>query len=408
MAQASAVIFGAGAIGRGFLAQLLSESGLAVVFVDVQSALIDALNRRGEYAIEIVGEGAQRVAIPNVRALHLREAGPVAEAVSQAAIVGTAVGANGLPEIARLLALGLTARQQSPQAAAPLNLLICENLPDAAQRLRQAVQEHLPTPQSEQGGEQEPFADAIFARTGFVQAVVSRMVPVPPPVVEPADRETETPLTVRAEAYKRLPIDAGAIVGALPPLIGVEPVTNFAAHVARKLFVHNGAHAVLGYLGDQAGFAFGYEALADDSIRAALTATLAAVGEALIRRYDFAPDAQAAHVADLLRRFENRDLGDSCRRLARDPLRKLAFDDRLVGAARLCENEGVPTQAFAPVIAAALRYADANDPSACQLQQMRLADGLDETLARVCGIAPGEPLAEEIKAAFQAPPLPRP
>ncbi len=43
-----AVIFGAGAVGRGFLGQLYSESGYRVTFADVDQALLDALNRRGE------------------------------------------------------------------------------------------------------------------------------------------------------------------------------------------------------------------------------------------------------------------------------------------------------------------------------------------------------------------------
>ena len=48
-----------------------------------------------------------------------------------------------------------------------------------------------------------------------------------------------------------------------------------------------------------------------------------------------------AHTHDLLRRFTNRALGDTIFRLGRDPLRKLAPKDRLVGAARLAEKAGI-------------------------------------------------------------------
>ena len=47
----TAVQFGAGNIGRGFLAQLFHESELEVVFVDVAAAVVDGLNARRRYAI---------------------------------------------------------------------------------------------------------------------------------------------------------------------------------------------------------------------------------------------------------------------------------------------------------------------------------------------------------------------
>lgn len=50
-----AVIYGAGSIGRGFIAQLLHESGYVVVFIDIDPDVIHRLNTYREYVIEIVG-----------------------------------------------------------------------------------------------------------------------------------------------------------------------------------------------------------------------------------------------------------------------------------------------------------------------------------------------------------------
>src|SRR5262249_1569730 len=155
-----------------------------------------------------------------------------------------------------------------------------------------------------------------------------------------AERRAD-PLAIRVEAYKRLPVDGTAVVGALPSLVGVETVDNFEAYVERKLYVHNCAHAVLGYLGHIAGHTYGYEALRDSRMASLLRGGVDETGEALIRKHGFTPEERAAHVADLLDRFQNEDLGDTCRRLARDPLRKLAPEDRLTGAARLCESQGI-------------------------------------------------------------------
>jgi mannitol-1-phosphate 5-dehydrogenase len=379
-----AVQFGAGNIGRGFLAQLFVESGLEVVFVDVAEAVVEALNARGEYRIHIVGPGAEEVAIRGVRAVNGRDAERVAEEVAAAAVVCTAVGANALPHVAPALAEGL--KRRYARGGEPVNVLLCENLHEAAAVLREAVAKYLP----------EADREAILERTGFVQAVVSRMVPV-----QTEAERAEDLLAIRVEAYKRLPVDAGAIVGALPEIVGVEPVSNFEAHVERKLYTHNCAHAVLGYMGYAAGVTYGYEALRDSRIASLLRAVLDETGQALIRKHGFDPKEHAAHVADLLERFENKFLGDTCVRLARDPIRKLAPDDRLTGAARLCESQRIAPKALPWAIAAALRYDAPDDPAAQELQRLLRREGLEATLRQVCGILPGEPLAGRIVEAME-------
>jgi mannitol-1-phosphate 5-dehydrogenase len=385
VSDGTAVQFGAGNIGRGFLAQLFHESGLEVVFVDVSETLVTELNTRRSYAIQIVGKGASEVPITRVRAVNGRETTLVAAEIARAAIVSTAVGAGALPAIAPALAAGLLARHQT--SGEPVNILLCENLHDAAAVLREAVAAQLP----------EAARADILAKTGFAQAVVSRMVPV-----QTVEERAADPLRIRVEAYKRLPVDGAALVGTLPSLVGVEPVPNFTAHVERKLYTHNCAHAVLGYLGCQAGYLYGYEALRDQRIATQLHRVLEETGQALVRKHGFSAEEHRARVEDLLERFQNEALGDTCRRLARDPLRKLAPDDRLVGAARLCESQGVAPEALAGVIAAALRYEDPDDPSAVELQRLRQELGLAETLRAVCGIQPGEPLAALIVAALPA------
>lgn len=352
------------------------------MFVDVSPNLVGALNEKRAYTIQIVGSQPETVAIDNVRALMGTDRERVAEEIATASVLCTAVGAGALRHIAPTVAEGLLLRKR--QGGERINILLCENLHGADWKFREMVAGHLPAEER----------DAVIAATGFVQAVVSRMVPVQ----TAADTEDD-PLPVRVEAYKRLPIDKDSVVGTLPPLIGVEPVSPFAAYVERKLYTHNCAHAVLGYLGYIAGHRFGYEALRDPRIASLLRAVLAETGEALIRRHGFEPQAHRAHVDDLLARFQNEALGDTCRRLARDPLRKLAADDRLTGAARLCEAEGVPPHALAWAIAAALRYDDPEDPSAVEMQRILRSEGFDAGLQRITAIRTDENLAELVREA---------
>ncbi|MGI6570977.1 MAG: hypothetical protein ACOX27_08070 [Caldicoprobacterales bacterium] len=61
-----ALIFGAGNIGRGFIGQLLHQSGYEVVFLDINEAVIKRLNRDRCYPIHLVSnERTRHVIISN-------------------------------------------------------------------------------------------------------------------------------------------------------------------------------------------------------------------------------------------------------------------------------------------------------------------------------------------------------
>jgi len=428
--QKSAVIFGAGSVGRGFLGQLFTESGYEVVFVDVDGALVEALNRRGSYTLRLSGVGTvEELTVGPVRAVNRLDAERVAAEVARASLLATAAGARALPDVARSIAAGLDERwavggwqagKPAPLLAAhplvegrgrqagkpaPLNVIICENLRDAPALLRGYVRDALPDAL-------KPYVQArvgsvpllprspaplphVQARVGFVPAVVARMSPVPTREQRAAD-----PTLIVAEPYKVLPVDRAAFVGEIPRVVGMEPVAPFAAYVERKLYVHNAAHAMLGYLGYRRGLAYGYEALDDPWVRPLLDQALDEAGRALVAEHGFEPQALQAHVQDILARLANRALADPVGRLARDPLRKLAPDDRLVGAARLAEKHAIRPEALAWGIAAALAYDDPADPDAVELQAHLAQEGLAETLRTVCSIQPGEPLADLVSKIY--------
>ena len=50
----TAVHFGAGKIGRGFIADLLHDSGYKIVFADVVQPLVDLVNETHEYSLFLI------------------------------------------------------------------------------------------------------------------------------------------------------------------------------------------------------------------------------------------------------------------------------------------------------------------------------------------------------------------
>jgi mannitol-1-phosphate 5-dehydrogenase len=97
---------------------------------------------------------------------------------------------------------------------------------------------------------------------------------------------------------------------------------------------------------------------------------------------------------------------DTIERVARDPIRKLGPEDRLVGAARLCLSQGIFPRHIAAIVGAALCYDHPDDPSAARLQATIRREGLDETLKRFSGLdattaGPEGELARAIIATYQ-------
>lgn len=385
MRMPTAVIFGAGSVGRGFLGQLFTESGFEVVFVDVDTPLVAALDQQRRYTLRLSGiDKVEDRTIMPVRAVDGRDVEAVAREVGEASLVATAVGARALGAIARPIAQGLERRWQIPEAR-PLNIIICENLQNAPERLRSFIHDALAA----------ESRIALPERVGFVPAVIARMAPVP----TPEQRAADVSLIV-AEPYKVLPVDRAACVGEVPEVVGLYAVAPFEAYTARKLYIHNAAHAMLGYLGYQRGLRYGYEALEDTWVRERVDQALNESARALVAEYALEPVALQEHIDYLLVRFGNRALADPIDRLARDPLRKLAPTDRLVGAARLVERQGMIPQGLVWGIAGALAYRDARDEHALALEA-RLADaGLARVLADVAGIRIDEPLGKSVSEMY--------
>lgn len=382
-----AIIFGAGNIGRGFIGQLFSESGYRITFVDVDQMLLSALNRHNRYTIKLVtNHSSEEVSISPVLGLLAENKEAVAQAIVEAEIGATAVGARVLEHVAPNVAAGIVRRAQLGMES-PFNLILCENLKGAAQIFKEMVKAVLPAAY-------HPYLDQYI---GFVDTVIARMIP---PL--PSELHTQDPGLIIAEPYKELPVDATAFVGSVPDIVGLVPASEFSFYTERKLYIHNAGHAVLGYLGYRQNYTYGYEALRNAQIAAAVKGAMTESRQALERKYQLSAGELSAYVDDIMTRFGNQILGDTIFRLGRDPTRKLAHNDRLIGAALNALEQGVEPKNLARGIAAAFRFDPPDDPVALQLQRQLQENGLESVLQNVCGLEPNSALAGLIRQFYSA------
>ena len=331
-----AVMYGGGNIGRGFIGALLSNSGYEVAFVDVVDDVINTLNREHTYPIRIIkGDTHEDIDVKNVSAVDGKDPVAVAEAIASADIMATAVGVNVLKFIIPNIVAGLRLRKE--RNLPPFNIIICENLMDANKVIEGMIKEKF----TEE--EKEWFDKNI----GLVEASIGRMVPI-----QTEEMKDGNPLRVCVESYGYLPVDKEAFKGEIPEIKNMVPFEPFDFYLKRKLYVHNMGHAICAYLGDLLGVEYIYESIDHDEVYIIVRGAMEESARALSKRYGVPLEDILLHVTDLLNRFTNAALRDTCKRVGNDPTRKLSPKDRLIGSSSLALEMGV-TPAYIAIGAAA-------------------------------------------------------
>ena len=379
-----ALHFGAGNIGRGFIGKLLADSGVEVIFADVNDNIIDQLKAQRSYHVKIVGDSINTLEnVTNVTGVNSKDENAVIDLFKNVDLVTTAVGPNVLKIIARTIAKGLIARFAAGNNM-PLNIIACENMVRGTTFLKEQVFTHL-TP------EQQAEAEKLV---GFVDSAVDRIVP-------PVQADESDPLLVTVEEFSEWIVDETQFKGQIPAIGGMEKTNNLMAFVERKLFTLNTGHATTSYFGKLKGYRFVKESIEDEGIKADVKATMQESGAVLIKRYGFDPQAHAAYIEKILKRFANPFLVDDVDRVGREPLSKLSYNDRLIKPLRGTLEYGLPNQHLINAIAAALAYRNEQDLQALELAKSLAENGVAQTVRKYTELQ-DEAVIERIITAYQA------
>lgn len=369
-----AVMYGGGNIGRGFIGALLSQSGYEVTFIDVAEPVVKALQENRTYPVRYVSsEGHTDVWIENVTAVNGNDAEAASDVIANCDIMATAVGARILKFIVPNIVAGL--RKRWAMEKGPLNIIICENLMDANKVLESMLKAQLTEEEC-----------AKFDQTvGLVEASIGRMVPV-----QTEEMKDGEPMRVCVERYGFLPVDKAAFQGEVPEIRNMVPYAPFDFYIKRKLYVHNMGHATCAYLGDLLGLEYIYQSIDVAEVRILVQNAMLESALALSKKYGADLAALQLHITDLLSRFTNAALKDTCQRVGGDPARKLSPDDRLIGSAKLALAQGFTPAYIALGAAAGLhRYLAENGGE-------QGADKALTVLQEVSGLAAGETLTDLI------------
>lgn len=372
----TAVHFGAGNIGRGFVACFLNQSGYEVIFVDVMDATIDLINKTPSYkVIEVGKEGTEEKVISNYRAINSKtHEADVVKAIAEADVVTCSVGPNILKFIAPVIAKGLVARSTDTTPAA---VIACENAIGATTNLFNFIKQ---ADTVKDWSEEEHSARAVYGNSA-----IDRIVPA---------QDADAGLDVKLEKFFEWVVEQKPFASrGVPKIEGIKWVDELAPFIERKLFTVNTGHATAAYWGYAKKHATVDAALDDPEVMAEVKAALAETTELIVNKFGIPLEEQQAYAQKIIVRIANPELKDAVERVGRAPLRKLSRKERFIGPAFELAESGKSTDALLKAADKAFRFQNVkDDDESAELAKIIAANSPEDIVTKVTGVTSSDKL----------------
>lgn len=377
------VHFGAGNIGRGFIGEVLANNGFQIQFVDINSEIINELNKRNSYTVEIASPHSKEIHISNVSGINnQKDPDKVVETISTADMVTTAIGPKILKFIAPLIAKGIQKRMEDGNTQ-KMDVIACENMIGGSQSLKQDVYSDL-------NSDAKEYADKYI---GFPNAAVDRIVP---------QQEHKDPLRVSVEPFKEWVIDEHQMKNPDIKLKGVEYAQDLQPYIERKLFSVNTGHATVAYNGAYLGYETIDEAMKDERIVSKLKDTLHETGKLLVEKWDFDLKNLQDYQAKIIDRFKNPYISDSIARVGRTPIRKLGYNERFIRPIRECKERHLGYSTMLKTVGRIYTFNVPSDKESVRLQKMIKNEELIDVVMETTDLTDGQLLCEIVDSAKEA------
>ena len=379
----TAVHFGAVKIGRGFIAELLHDTGYRVVFVDVVDALVDLINKDHEYYLFQIENNYKEKKIDNIEALSsIKEPEKVIAEINQAKVVTTSVMATNLPKIAPVLAKGLKSRVG--QGKEKVVVMACENAMHGTDILVKAMIDSGEITQAE--------LDEVGV---YPNTAVDRMV---------FDGEHNGHKGIDIGVNYELAIEKDKLVNPDDePIKGAEYTSDLDRHLQRKIYMINCGHAISAYIGYANGKDIVQDVLNDPELVKEVRAAVMESAAALEKEYGFSHESLVDYCENMfIKRFGNPKTHDEGARVGREPIRKISYNDRIMGPANMCEKYGLDNSALLKGVAYALHFYNKDDAQAVELQNYIKENGVEAAVEKYVGLKPSDRMFKVIVDDYNA------
>ena len=347
------VIVGAGKTGRGFLARLLQEAEKEVVFVDKNKELVDALNADKEFQVRFFGGVRETYTVNNFVA-YTWENIEVKEVLEKdAELIFVSVGGQNLKDVGVELAKVLAEDKM-------YYIVTAENASKPSRTLKAAIgREDLVVSES-----------TVFCTT-----------------IE------EEGIHINSENYPYLQCNAELLEGYIPDAKTIKVIRNFSDFLTRKLYTYNAASCIIAYLGWKKGYINYADAANDEEILSLLDKNYEITNRVLCKEFGYEEEDQREFALLSKAKFCDRTIVDTVARNARDPQRKLAAEERIMGPISLMYKYGEDASVLEQTAAAAIEYDNDGEDA---WRAIKAEKTVEEILVDICGLKQSDKSYENI------------
>lgn len=339
-------VVGAGKTGRGFIGRLLKEDNKEILFIDENENLVSELNEKGSFDVNFFGNVREKMTVDNYKAVTWKDAD-----LSDVEVVLVSVGGTNLENVGKNLAEKLDADKH-------YYIITAENASHPSKTLREAIgMDNISVSES-----------TVFCTT-----------------IE------EDGLSINSENYPYLQCDADLLDGYIPDIKGIKPVHEFSNFLTRKLYTYNAASCVIAYIGWYKGYSCYGDAANDEEILELLDANYEVTNKVLCQEFGYEEEDQKEFALLSKKKFCDKTIVDTVARNGRQPQRKLAAAERIMGPLCLIHKYGEDATVLEKTAAAGILY-DLDD----EWNEIKANKSTEEILKEICGVEKGSEIFENI------------
>ena len=304
-----AIHFGAGNIGRGFIAPIHQENGYKVIFVDVDGSLISKLNLTNRYFISNFSSDNEDILVENFSGIELSNSTELELALSKADLISTSVGPNHVLNVIQTIAN--VEFEKNPCFIAFENKYRASS---TAYKESKVQKENL----------------------NIIDAVVDKIVP--PQSSESLDVIVEEFGSIVLEDQPNKPLETSEVIS----------YGDYEKEFIKKLWILNGLHLQLAYFGLANNKQYIHELFESDKNIEFSRKAIDSLGKAYLL-YDKDTSKIETYKETILNRFSAPEVKDDLLRVARNPIIKFNKSERFHGPLDLLLKNNVNTETFETV-----------------------------------------------------------
>ena len=312
------LIYGAGAIGRGFIPWVFPPTEFELYYVESNSRIRELLNKQKKFLTFKTMEGKyEKLEVPIV---HCYNSGEEIDIIGNMDAIIISVGPRN--------ALSLKESLMNTD----LPIICCENDSTIPELLQAATNN----------------SNIVF---GIPDVITSNTAP--------EELLKQDPLSIVTENGVCYIDNKVAEIGGNCNYVNTEELRK---QWLAKLYIHNTPHCIAAYLGNVLMVDYIHESMKNKSVEKIVSEAMFETEKMLMERFHLEEEFLKSYSQKELKRFKDTLLFDPIIRVAREPFRKLATNDRLISAAELCLASGIIPENIMMGIMAAFCYNNEQDP----------------------------------------------